>query len=75
MFLWYEQWTPEEWQSAIEASEWTRVEWALWWNNELRMAHAESDRLRRGAAANPEVFGDVAAQRVVGTPLRGVTLQ
>jgi hypothetical protein len=60
---------------VVCASEWTRVEWALWWNNELRMAQAESDRLWRGAVANPDVFGDVAAQWVVGTPLRGVTLQ
>ncbi len=30
---------------AIDDSEWTRLEWSLWWYNEVRMAQEESDRL------------------------------
>jgi hypothetical protein len=59
---------------VVCASEWTRVEWTLWWNNELRMAQAESDRTAHCAWRRQKAT-DVAAQWVVGTPLRGVTLQ
>jgi hypothetical protein len=45
LFAWKARWTALEWEVAIDDSEWTRVEWSLWWYNEVRMAQEESDRL------------------------------
>jgi hypothetical protein len=72
LFAWKRQWTLLEWEDAIDESEWTRLEWALWWNNELRMAQEESDRLWRHAVENPQLFGDLTLQWVVGN---GIILQ
>jgi hypothetical protein len=75
LFLWYKQWTPEEWSEYINATRYTRLDWALWWNDELRKAEDESDRLWRVVASNPQVFGYVTAQWACCTPRFHVTLQ
>jgi hypothetical protein len=73
LFAWYAQWTALEWEWAIDESEWTRLEWALWWNNELRMAQEESDRLWAHAAEHPYiVLNPLCLQWVVGN---GIILQ
>ena len=51
-----------EWRRTIEESEWTRLEWALWWYHELRMAQEESDRLWALAPQYPLVFGEITLQ-------------
>jgi hypothetical protein len=62
LLQWVQQWTPEEWRRTIEASEWTRLEWAVWWYHELRMAQEESDRLWALAPQYPLVFGEITLQ-------------
>jgi hypothetical protein len=73
LFAWKRQWTLLEWEDAIEESEWTNLEWALWWNNELRMAQEESDRLWAHAVEYPHiVVNPLRLQWVVGN---GIILQ
>ena len=62
LFLWYAQWTPAEWHTAIQESEWSVDDWTLWWNNELLKAQEESDRLWRQEVENPNIFIDLTVE-------------
>ena len=65
LLQWVQQWAPEEWRRTIEASEWNRLEWAVWWNHVLRMAQEESDRLWALVPQYPLVFGEITLQAFV----------
>ena len=58
LVLWYAQWSAEEWNETILASEWTREEWARWWAHELAMARVATERMWLHDLQNPIVFND-----------------
>ena len=58
LVLWYHQWSAEDWNKTMRASEWPREEWVRWWKIEMAMARVETELMWLHDLKNPNIFQD-----------------